>query len=283
MKRVTCLLLCLILVGCFDDKQSSDKRASNSLTGSDGNRNQAQQSEVVDIETDNTEIYDDNAGTVSGGSIIISEGDWSPPPNLNKARPNVFNKYVAAKRKALAPMINRVAKREGVPALMLHALITQESKYQKHARSNVGAQGMVQIMPETFKILQRNGLKCSDPYHDECNVNGAAIYIKIIHKKVQQNNIAHVQTIASAYNAGEGTALSYLKGYKLKGKNPLGRKLPHGVPNITFGKGQTYDYAQMVAAYWILYKQNPELIGLSKSISYPSTEADRRDLLKAGG
>src|SRR5215213_5157320 len=62
-------------------------------------------------------------------------------------------------------IILRAGERNGVDPRFLHAVIWQESKYKVRARSHVGAQGLMQLMPPTAK---RFG--CSDPHGPAANI-----------------------------------------------------------------------------------------------------------------
>src|SRR5712691_7243245 len=56
-------------------------------------------------------------------------------------------------------IIFRAGERAGVDPRFIHAVIKQESKYDPHAVSHVGARGLMQMMPATAK---RFGLKDAD-------------------------------------------------------------------------------------------------------------------------
>ena len=48
-------------------------------------------------------------------------------------------------------LINAAAAQYGVPAALIHAVIQQESGYDATARSPAGAQGLMQLMPDTAR------------------------------------------------------------------------------------------------------------------------------------
>jgi len=102
--------------------------------------------------------------------------------------------------KVLDLIIFHAGEREGVDPRFLHAVIWQESKYDTTARSHAGAQGLMQLMPDTAK---RFG--CSDPDDVESNVEAGAKYLSWLLKRFSGN----VQLALAGYNAGEGAVDKY--------------------------------------------------------------------------
>ena len=97
-------------------------------------------------------------------------------------------------------IIFRVGEREGVDPRFIHAVIWQESKYEVTARSHAGAQGLMQLMPETAK---RFG--CSHTDDPEDNVQAGTKYLSWLLKRFSGN----VQLVLAGYNAGEGNVDKY--------------------------------------------------------------------------
>jgi soluble lytic murein transglycosylase-like protein len=97
-------------------------------------------------------------------------------------------------------IILRAGERNGVDPRFLHAVIWQESKYKVRARSHVGAQGLMQLMPPTAK---RFG--CSDPHDPEANIEAGAKYLRWLLKRFNGN----VSLALAGYNAGEGAVDKY--------------------------------------------------------------------------
>ena len=97
-------------------------------------------------------------------------------------------------------IILRAGERHGVDPRFLHAVIWQESKYKVRARSHVGAQGLMQLMPPTAK---RFG--CSDPHDPVANIEAGAKYLRWLLKRFNGN----VSLALAGYNAGEGAVDKY--------------------------------------------------------------------------
>jgi soluble lytic murein transglycosylase-like protein len=97
-------------------------------------------------------------------------------------------------------IIFRAGEREGVDPRFIHAVIWQESKYDVTAHSPAGAQGLMQLMPDTAR---RFG--CSNPSDPEDNVEAGTKYLSWLLKRFSGN----VQLALAGYNAGEGSVDKY--------------------------------------------------------------------------
>lgn len=97
-------------------------------------------------------------------------------------------------------IIFRAGERYGVDPRFLHAVIWQESKYKVRARSHVGAQGLMQLMPATAK---RFG--CEDANDPASNIDAGAKYLRWLLERYNGN----VSLALAGYNAGEGAVDKY--------------------------------------------------------------------------
>ncbi|HEX8921485.1 MAG TPA: lytic transglycosylase domain-containing protein [Pyrinomonadaceae bacterium] len=97
-------------------------------------------------------------------------------------------------------IILRAGERHGVDPRFIHHVIWQESKYKVRARSHVGAQGLMQLMPPTAK---RFG--CSDPHDPAANIEAGTKYLRWLLKRFNGN----VSLALAGYNAGEGSVDKY--------------------------------------------------------------------------
>ena len=81
---------------------------------------------------------------------------------------------------------------------LVFALINCESQFDKNAKSNAGALGLMQIMPSTAKHLaQQKGIEDFDLFCVEDNLNLGCFYLKQLVQKYQNE-----KTALCAYNAG---------------------------------------------------------------------------------
>lgn len=92
-------------------------------------------------------------------------------------------------------IIKKASQEYKVDENLIRAIILAESNFNKDAVSPKGAQGLMQLMPETAKYL---GVQNAfDPYQ---NIFGGTKYIASLIEKYQGN----LRLALAAYNAGEG-------------------------------------------------------------------------------
>ncbi len=116
--------------------------------------------------------------------------------------------------------IKESSEKYGVEEALIKAVITQESAGKEKAESKVGAQGLMQLMPETAK-----GLGVTNSFDPEQNIDGGTKYIK--------ENIVRLKKVEyaiAAYNAGPGAVEKY-----------------NGIPPFP----ETQDYVVRVLRYYL--------------------------------
>ena len=99
-----------------------------------------------------------------------------------------------------APHIEQAAAEAGVEAALVHAVITAESGYNPAAVSRVGAQGLMQLMPETAK---RYAVK--NAFDPKQNIRGGTRYLRDLLAMFDNN----LELAVAAYNAGENAVIRY--------------------------------------------------------------------------
>jgi|SRR5436305_764383 soluble lytic murein transglycosylase-like protein len=97
-------------------------------------------------------------------------------------------------------IIMRAGEHYGVDPRFIHAVIWQESKYKPRARSYVGAQGLMQLMPATAR---RFG--CEDANDPASNIDAGTKYLRFLLERFKGN----VSLALAGYNAGEGAVDKY--------------------------------------------------------------------------
>ncbi|HEY0846579.1 MAG TPA: lytic transglycosylase domain-containing protein [Noviherbaspirillum sp.] len=107
---------------------------------------------------------------------------------------------LAARRKAIEPLVQRAAQNHGLHAALLKAIIEVESGFNARARSPKGAIGLMQVMPAT---AARYGH--FDLYSPEQNVDVGARYLRDLLNMFKGD----VRLAVAAYNAGEGAVIRH--------------------------------------------------------------------------
>lgn len=124
-----------------------------------------------------------------------------------------------ASRRIYYALVREAECRHNLPAGLMDSVIIQESRYQAHAVSRVGAGGLSQLMPGTARDL--GVFNRFDPRE---NVNGGARYLR---KMLDQ--FGSIPLALAAYNAGPGSV-----------------SRARGIPR----NGETPDYVRNVLRYW---------------------------------
>lgn len=146
---------------------------------------------------------------------------------------NMSRKTLHKKAKPFKSSINKYAKRYGVDANLVKAVMTVESCYRQMARSPKDAQGLMQLIPKT---AARFGV--TDSYDPDQNIRGGTHYLKVLHKRYKGNLIKAI----AAYNAGEGAVDKYKGVPPYKETRRYVKKVMHvyaklngqKLPNLTF-------------------------------------------------
>ena len=97
-------------------------------------------------------------------------------------------------------LISDASERFGVSFPLLKAIIKAESDFDPQAVSKKGAMGLMQIMPQNFKLL---GLK--DPFDPTQNINAGARYFKQLYDRFN----GKLALSLAAYNAGPAAVDRY--------------------------------------------------------------------------
>lgn len=147
------------------------------------------------------------------------------------------------------------AKDKSLEASWLFAMARQESGFSALARSNAGAMGVLQLMPQTARqVANSNGFKLqlSDLYQADINIALGSSYLKQLLERFGNNYIL----ATAAYNAGPHRVDEWLETRPFEADNWI-----HWVANIPFP--ETRQYVQNILTYSRIYQN---LIG-SKATS----------------
>jgi len=92
-------------------------------------------------------------------------------------------------------LVDRYSEMYGVDKALINAVIKVESDFSPNARSSKGALGLMQLMPETAKIL---GVK--DPFSPDQNIEAGVRYLRSLLDEFGGDT----SLALAAYNAGPG-------------------------------------------------------------------------------
>jgi soluble lytic murein transglycosylase-like protein len=97
-------------------------------------------------------------------------------------------------------LIHAKAQKYDVDPALVAAVVETESRFHRTARSPVGAQGLMQLMPRTGRWMGATNL-----YDAEQNVDAGVKYLKYLQGRFDGN----LKNTIAAYNAGEGNVQRY--------------------------------------------------------------------------
>jgi len=137
-----------------------------------------------------------------------------------------------------------------VPWYWLKAQCWQESRLKPEAVSPVGAAGVCQFMPATWKDMQTRLGFSGDPFIPDLNIQAAASYMKQLRNTWDRRGREsyQVNSLAMAsYNAGTG---NILKAQKLSGDKRLWCEInPYLVQVTGRHHKETIDYVEVIWKY----------------------------------
>jgi soluble lytic murein transglycosylase len=163
-------------------------------------------------------MYIDNEGTMHFTNAPTSS-DFRV---YVKERPK--KKIKSRSTKQYDHIISQAAQKYGVSAPLVKAIIKAESNYDHRAVSKKGAMGLMQIMPQNFKLCN-----IDDPFNPDQNINGGTLYFK----KMLERFDGKLPLALAAYNAGP---------------NAVDRH--KSIPPIK----ETKEYVKRVMKYYSVYK-----------------------------
>lgn len=164
------------------------------------------------VHAGNLYVYRDQAGAALLTNKKVSDGSYQQEkvtyyPNTNvHSYTNWGNSEAAAapsysrSKDAYDHIIRTAAQMHGVSEGLVKAIMHTESGFNPNARSPVGAQGLMQLMPATARRFN-----VSNAYDPTQNIYGGTKYLSWLIKRFNGN----IQFALAGYNAGEGNVDKY--------------------------------------------------------------------------
>jgi len=138
------------------------------------------------------------------------------------------------------PWIREAARRFDVPDRWIREVMRQESGGRAGATSPVGAMGLMQVMPGTYRELQRRHDLADDPYHPYDNLMAGTAYLR------QMYELFGSPAFLAAYNAGPRRLENYLynnQGLPAETRNYVARVGPRVIQHSPVRRAPAEVYA----------------------------------------
>jgi soluble lytic murein transglycosylase-like protein len=143
--------------------------------------------------------------------VSLYDEKWLPVETTAQAKTDVFHAEMARINNAIrrdffqnalpfGDLIHEKAAKYDVDPALVAAVVETESRFHSSARSPVGAQGLMQLMPRTGRWMGATNL-----YDAEQNVDAGVKYLKYLQGRFDGN----LKKAIAAYNAGEGNVQRY--------------------------------------------------------------------------
>ena len=126
-------------------------------------------------------------------------------------------------------LIQTASGRYNVDADLLRAVIKAESDFNAAARSNKGAMGLMQLMPDTARLHN-----VADAYNPGENVEGGARHLRMLLDRYRGD----LELSLAAYNAGSAAVEKH-----------------RGIPPFA----ETREYVRRVLRFYELYRSGPQI------------------------
>ncbi len=165
------------------------------------------------------------------------EAPDTPPEAISGLTSTSSQKFLLPNDDSYSEFINEAASKHGVDPFLIKSVIKVESDFDPDVMSSKGAQGLMQLMPATAKVVG-----CSDPFNARENILGGSNYLRMMLKRFNGN----IDYTLAAYNAGPGNVEKY-----------------NGIPPFR----ETKNYVRKVKHY---YQQYTSAAGVSSKSSKSS-------------
>jgi soluble lytic murein transglycosylase-like protein len=139
--------------------------------------------------------------TLSAGYLVAQRGVVDPAAALTDEAEIVDDSGPQQPTLAeIMAQIDEVAARHHVPPRLVAAVISVESEFNPRAVSRRGAQGLMQLMPETAATLD-----VQDTFDPRENIEGGVRHLRVLMDRYHND----LPLVLAAYNAGDRAVINY--------------------------------------------------------------------------
>lgn len=147
-------------------------------------------------------------------------------------------------------LVRQYAKEYGVEENIVYAIIRTESGFDKTARSDVGARGLMQITQETFdwikmKIAQEETVEFDDLETPAVNIRFGTYFLSVCLARYSGD----LKTAAAAYHSGMGTVDGLLRDEAYSADGKILQSFPYAqMSNYVQKVARTYERYELLYA-----------------------------------
>ncbi len=172
---------------------------------------------------------------------VANENEWFDRTIFTLAKVGYLDDVALRFPKAFDKEINHHANKAKIAPAWVFAIARRESAFMTDAHSSAGAKGLMQLMPNTAKMLKRGKINRSYLLNADHNIQLGTRYLKILLDKNKGNQVL----ATAAYNAGSYRVSSWLNNVKA---------VPADIWIETIPFKETRDYVKSVLAYQEIYQ-----------------------------
>jgi soluble lytic murein transglycosylase len=203
---------------------------------------------------------------------LAARWGWHHQAIATAARQKLFNDYELLYPRPYDFDVREASRRTGLSREFIYAIIRQESLYRADAGSSAGALGLMQLLPETARIVaRRNGLRVptrAQLLEPSVNIPLGSAYLATLVERFE----GEAALATAAYNAGPNAARRWLP--------PEPMDLDVWAENIPYN--ETRAYVQRVAWHtlvfdWLGERKPRDVSGWLRSVKPAPTTAARTD------
>ncbi len=209
----------------------------------------------------NTFANDDNK-LLASAELAKNLQIWDREINTSEFTKNNHN----FSQRFVAPYSNEIipaSQQQGLDPAWVYGLTRQESRFVSKAKSNVGASGLMQLMPATAKWVA-NKIGLTGYHHGKVNDHDVNVLLGTSYLRIILEDLEGMPILATAaYNAGPGRAKRWKSVNHLEG----------AIYAETIPFSETRDYVKKVlnnAVYYSLIFKQPKIMTLKQRLGVVS-------------